>query len=283
MSPETELYIYYAGHGFFSDGKNYLTLYDTSKLNLVKTSISFEDLFLNTFRSIGAKSFVAFIDACAEGIPNNQRGINFRGIDFKTIPLNSRDAFRYALYFSCSPNEKSISDDKLEHGVWTYFLIHAFNDIEAFDTGNYISTASLQKYLMKKVGEFTKGLNKQTPYSVISSSESWILYNSENEKSFEEKIEFMEDEFFNKAYLLNIIKGDYEEDEVWGNYPFSEDLCWGISDTLPDDWPDTLTELMYHANRVRAGQKTMISYEEQIEVEKRIMDFINSIDTSEVE
>lgn len=56
-----------------------------------------------------------------------------------------------------------------------------------------------------------------------------------------------------------------------------------ISDTLPDDLHDTLTELMYHANRVRAGQKTMISYEEQIEVEKRIMNFINSIDTSEVE
>ena len=260
MSQETELYIYYAGHGFFSDGKNYLTLYDTSKINLIETSISFEDLFLNTFRAKGAKSFVAFIDACAEGVPNNQRGINFRGIDFKTIPLKSSDAFRYALYFSCSPNEKSISDDKLEHGVWTYFLIQAFSDIAAFDTGNFISTESLKKYLTKKVEEFTKGTNKQTPYSVISSSESWILYNSGEEPSFED---FVVSYYFEFIDECNRVNQRVRVDDEINTMAMARDLCWYICDELCPDWEQLVTKLEFYYNEVENEKTFSLSYAEQ--------------------
>lgn len=44
LNTDTELYFYYAGHGFFLDGKNYLSTYETSLLNLTATSISFEDV-----------------------------------------------------------------------------------------------------------------------------------------------------------------------------------------------------------------------------------------------
>ena len=274
MSPDTELYIYYAGHGFFFEGKNYITLYDTSTLNLVDTSLSFEDLFLNTFRSIGAKSLVAFIDACAEGVPNNQRGINYRGVDFKTIPSDSCDAFRYALYFSCSPKEKSISDDNLEHGVWTYFLIKAFSDIEAYDTGNYISTASLQNYLMKKVGEFTNGLNKQTPYSVISSNQSWILFNSEPVASFDECVISLYKRFIDECNRINQrVKVDDEINTI----ALARDLCWQISDKLCQDWERIVTKLEFYYNEVESEKPISLSYAEQEKVLDEIEMLITSI------
>ena len=74
---------------------------------------------------------------------------------------------------------------------------------------------------------------------------------------------------------------DYRYSDLYGDYSFSESLCRLVPESLPEDWLDTLNELNYHAKRVRTGQKTMITYEEQLEVEKRILDFINSIDTSD--
>lgn len=260
MSPDTELFIYYAGHGFLFDGKNYITLYDTSTISLVETSLCFEDLFLNTFRSIGAKSFVAFIDACAEGVKTNQRGINYRGIDFKAISLEPQESFRYALYFSCSPNEKSISDDELKHGIWTYFLIKAFDDDEACDNGHYISTISLQNYLVKKVGEFSNGSNKQKPYSVISSSERWILFNSEPEPSFEEYVISYYDWFLNECNRVNQKVG--VDDEI-NTIDMARDLCWYIYDELCEDWQKIVTELDFYYNEVEDEKSFSLSYAEQ--------------------
>lgn len=73
---------------------------------------SFEDLFLNSFRGSGAKSCVTFIDACAEGVSAYQRGIEFRGIDMNSALIGDESEYRYALYFACSPTEKSMSDDE---------------------------------------------------------------------------------------------------------------------------------------------------------------------------
>lgn len=263
MSPDTELFIYYAGHGFLFDGKNYITLYDTSTISLVETSLCFEDLFLNTFRSIGAKSFVAFIDACAEGVKTNQRGINYRGIDFKAISLEPQESFRYALYFSCSPNEKSISDDELKHGIWTYFLIKAFDDNEAYDHGPYISTISLQNYLVKKVEEFTNKINKQKPYSVISSSENWILFNSEPEPSFEEYVISYYDSFLEECNRVNQRVG--VDDEI-NTMAMARDLCWEICDELCEDWEKLVTELDFYYNEVENEKTFSLSYSEQISI-----------------
>ena len=260
MSPDTELYIYYAGHGFFFEGKNYITLYDTSTLNLVDTSLSFEDLFLNTFRSIGAKSLVAFIDACAEGVNSNQRGINYRSIDFKAISLDPQESFHYALYFSCSPKEKSISDDNLKHGVWTYFLINAFSDIEACDNGNYISTTSLHSYLLEKVVEFTKGKNKQTPYSVISSSKSWILFNSEPVASFENYVISYYYSFLDEC---NRVNQRVEVDDEINTMAMARDLCWSICDELCQDWQKLVTKLEFYYNEVENEKPISLSYAEQ--------------------
>ena len=145
MPIETELYLYYAGHGFFSEGKNYLTTYDTSKLDLVRTSLSFEELFFDTFRKSRAKACIAFIDACAESTSSNERGLSIRGLDFRNTTMCDESEFRYALYFSCSPYEKSISDDTLQHGIWTSCLLDALTGDES---------AYVKQQLQCKDGEY---------------------------------------------------------------------------------------------------------------------------------
>ena len=276
MSSDTELYIYYAGHGFFSEGKNYLTTYDTNTIDLIETSLSFEDFFLNSFRKSGAKSCVAFIDACAEGISTNQRGIELRGIDMKSTLLDDESKYKYALYFACSPKEKSVSDDKLKHGVWTWFLICALQgDENAYDQGKYITTTSLETYLRRSVCDYTKLGNKQTPYSVISSNGSWKLVDYEDDVSFEELIYRAYDEFILQCNLANqeLSIGVYDDIH---NFAQARDLCWDINKKLCCDWEEIVTSLEYYFNMISRGKEITLTYVEQ----KELLDEFNRLNYS---
>lgn len=263
MSNDAEIYLYYVGHGFFCEGKNYLTTYDTSKLDLIETSLSFEDLFLNSFRSSGAKSCVAFIDACAEGVSANERGIEFRGIDMTATMGVDESAYRYALYFACSPKEKSISYDELHHGVWTWFLMQALNgDEKAYDRGRYISTASLGEYLRHSVSEYTKQTNQQTPYSVISTDTDWKLVDYGDDLSFEEQVCILYDEFILQCNLANQeldigVYGDIH------NFAQARDLCWEICEKLCFDWEEIVTSLEFYCNMIMNGKEIKLTFIEQ--------------------
>lgn len=281
MSCDTELYIYYAGHGFFANGNNYCTVYDTSTLDLVDTSLSFDDLFLNSFRSSGAKTCVAFIDACAEGVSHNQRGINVRGIDINSTSMDINNDFKYALFFACSPKEKSESDDSFQHGIWTWFLLKALNgDEKAYDKGKYISTTSLGDYLKSSVVDYTK--NKQTPYSVISSNGSWKLVDFGEEESFEDLVYQAYDEFMYQCNLANqeLTIGAYDD---INNFATARDLCWEISDKLCDDWDEIVTSLEYYMNVLKYGKKINLTYSEQKTLLSDFYDLITSFPTYENE
>lgn len=259
-------YIYYVGHGFFYEGKNYLTTYDTSTLDLVETSLSFEDLFLNSFRKSGAKSCIAFIDACAEGISTNQRGVAFRGIDVNSALIDDKSAYRYALYFACSPKEKSISDDDLQHGIWTWFLIKALKGEEAaYGEGKYISTDSLEKYLKHSVSNYKNQGNKQTPYSVISSNNGWKLVDYGDDVSFEEQLYIAYDEFM---FQCNSANQELNIGSYGGirNFAQARNLCWHIQKYLCYDWEEIVINLEYYFNLISNGKKIKLSYIEQKEL-----------------
>lgn len=265
MPIETELYLYYAGHGFFSEGKNYLTTYDTSKLDLVGTSLSFEELFFDTFRKSRAKACIAFIDACAESTSSNERGLSIRGLDFRNTTMCDESEFRYALYFSCSPYEKSISDDTLQHGIWTSCLLDALTgDESAYDGGKYISTRSLDEYLRKAVRQYIGDRNKQTPYAIISSSGEWKIVDFDGEYSFEEGVYSAYEDFFFQCNSANqeCDIGAYSEIH---NFAQARDVCWCISESLCPDWEEIVTKLEFYYNALIRGRAGNLSYSEQKE------------------
>ena len=263
MAKDTELFLYYAGHGFFYEGVNYLTVYDTSTIDLVATSLSFEELFLNSFRCSGAKSCVAFIDACAEGIGIRQRSIGFRGLDMGSARIIGDIGYRYALYFSCSPKEKSMSDDRLQHGIWTWFLIKALQgDEDAFDQGNYISTTSLERYLKKSVNNFLKHGKVQTPYSVISTESSWKLVEYGQQILFDELVCEAYGEFLFQCNSVNqeLNLGGYGEIQ---NFQQARTVCFNIKESLCYDWERIVVNLEYYFYLVNEGRGIELPYSEQ--------------------
>ena len=284
LPKEAEVYFYYAGHGFFYEGKNYITAYDSKDVDvehkeLVASSIPMEECIFDVVKSAGVKSFIAFIDACAEGISSSCRGIGARGIEMAATVFDGDSSCRCAVYFACSPNEKAIPDDELKHGVWTWFLIKALQgDEKAFDKGKCITTNSLQEYLRRSVREFTRLRNKQTPYSVVSSSGNWKLVDYSDDFSFEDGVLFAYGEFLFQCNTVNqeLAIGLYEDIH---NFAQARDLCWEISDKLCPEWEAIVACLEFCVIMLDRGKALNLTYTGQKEMLEDFEMLINSFPT----
>jgi len=290
LTADTVLFFYYAGHGFFLDGRNYLTTYETSTLDLKNTSVSFENIILEEFRNSKANTFVAFIDACAEGMSDNSRSLPMRGIRLRMeADEENRCGFNYAIFFACSPEEKSYSSDKLKHGVWTWHILKAF-DINAYNRGIMPckSTESLKKYLHDTVRVYAtnhpdENIKPQTPYAIISANSEEAIFEVVDKKhTFEYWIEYYYEEFFNKCYLANLdYDVGYDAESVMDNIAVARDVCWSLSVRFdfPIEWEDVLNNMQYYASRIQKGKRIDIPYAEQIEILEDIECFVDSIPT----
>lgn len=301
LEPDSDLFFYYAGHGFFVDGENYLTAYDTSTLDLVKTSVNFEDLFLKTFKKSCATRCIAFIDACSQPQDEKARGVNIRGIDLSTFEseLINR-TYGYTIFMSCSPHEKSYSSNKLEHGIWTWFLSKALRgDKYACDKEPCVTTYSLKNYLYKSLIDYRKNIdelpNHQTPYAIISSnSDEIILRLSDIEDKKEigemnqrESFSFREECFGAKGLLFNSCslacyeKGIIVDDgfEV-NNFEAAREVCKEVirmGFSLVSDWEEAISKLRYYCEAFEYGHEVDIPYYQQDEVIDSINCLIDDI------
>jgi len=152
-SNEDKLLIFYAGHGFSKNNCNYLTCYDTQYNDLENTSIKLQDIF-EYLKSCGSKRIIFFLDSCESGLPIHD---NMRNI-FTTMTADELEEFfkasEYCIGFaSCKIGQKSYSSPSLEHGIWTYHLLHALNGkVSEILTKDYSLTAiNIQSYLLKEV------------------------------------------------------------------------------------------------------------------------------------
>lgn len=286
LPTDAEVYFYYAGHGFFYEGKNYITAFDTNNIDyveLVNSSIPMEECIFDVVKSAGVKSFVAFIDACAEGISGSCRGIESRGLNLSSRVFEDNTSCKCAIYFACAPNEKAIPDDELQHGVWTWFLIQALNgDEKAFDKGKFITTNSLQEYLLYSVREFTKLRNKQTPYCILSSSENWKLVDYSEKQSFEEEVYDLYETFMAKCDIACDWLHIGNSGGHVNNFADAREVCKELSeenrgrwenlgivksfDNLCDNWEETVSSMEFCVSMLDKGRTLGFSYAEQREL-----------------
>jgi uncharacterized caspase-like protein len=155
LSPGDRFIFFYAGHGFYANGTNRLTTWDTHPNNLVGTTVSLEEVLLKPLKERQDVDSLVFIDACAADLKTSI--VQARDIvgdltrgEFETLVQSTDHA---AAFFACSPNEKAYPSDTLMHGIWTYHLIQALQgDAEgALDRDRFITGESLKNYLTVEV------------------------------------------------------------------------------------------------------------------------------------
>jgi uncharacterized caspase-like protein len=169
VTEKDRVFLYYAGHGFASVDRNYVTCHDTVRGDLEATSIPIQWIFSRIDRS-ECRRCAVFLDACHSGITHisNERGI----LDHLTehqIAKFFADAEHKVCFSACKDTQKSYSAPALKHGIWTYHILEALNGDapEALDQGRYLTAQSLQDYLQIEVPASARKVRsdqpKQTP------------------------------------------------------------------------------------------------------------------------
>ena len=178
LSPGDRFIFFYAGHGFYANGTNRLTTWDTHPNNLVGTTVSLEEVLLKPLKERQGVDSLVFIDACAAYLKTSivqARDIvsDMTRSEFEALVQSTDHA---AVFFACSPNEKAYPSDTLKHGIWTYHLIQALQgDAEgALDRDRFITGESLKNFLTVEVPAYIRANTKiqatQRPYAILSSN-----------------------------------------------------------------------------------------------------------------
>jgi len=182
LSPDHQFIFYYVGHGFYKNGHNMLTCWDTSSFNIEETSVSMSDVLLEPLKRSGCKRSLIFLDTCAEDLKGflDSRDI-LADMSAKELEEFTKLSEYNAVFMSCSPGEKSYSCDLLKQGIWTHHLAEALSGKteQAIVKDVIITAGSLQNYLSAAVPEYiarTKvGARMQRPYAKLQAQRDFAI------------------------------------------------------------------------------------------------------------
>lgn len=171
---------YFAGHGCYRDGKNYLAPVDGEKTD-IKASFVLIDKLFKYFKDSNSKKITVFLDCCHSGpdsVDLTRKIDDTFSADELMYQYNKEE---YCMGFAaCKSNQSSVSHPKLQNGVWTHFLIKALaGDAGSIYEKGLLFGDKLQSYLNKETAEFVK-LNTtkkrdQTPIVFGKMSDRFIV------------------------------------------------------------------------------------------------------------
>lgn len=169
LTEDDDFFFFFAGHGFSENGHNYITCFDTHIGDIVKTSISLQEIF-KQIRATACKHVILFLDSCHSGLEIDDK---MRGILTTMTETEISDFFKASEYqagfASCKSEEYSYPSGVLHHGIWTYHIIKALNgeSQSALEGRNLLTANSLQSYLSNEVPRVVRetitSSSKQTP------------------------------------------------------------------------------------------------------------------------
>jgi len=169
---ETELYVFYSGHGVpQKDGKfAYLFPSDGKIDRLDKQGYQLED-FYNNLNELEAKNVTVFLDACFSGASRSSEKIeaeNLTGTKAVIVRVNKPKPWlsnpNFTVFSSSTGTETSLGYDAAKTGLFSYFLMAGMQGLADTDENNEITLGELKNYVIKNVTEIAPKISgKQTP------------------------------------------------------------------------------------------------------------------------
>ncbi|HST20785.1 MAG TPA: caspase family protein [Blastocatellia bacterium] len=175
-----QMIVFLAGHGIVrglgAQAKGFFLPVDVdaqSKDALERTGLDLEELS-RRLSNLKASQFTIFIDACREdpfpgrGIKGNtMTDVMARGL--RVAPPDSRPAGTEPptaiTFYACQVGERAYEDPKLEHGVFTYFILNGIRDIANRPDGR-VEAGYLAAYLRENVAKWSKEFQQRAKYPV---------------------------------------------------------------------------------------------------------------------
>jgi len=186
-----QVIIFWAGHGILKpddssydgDGfSKYLASVDTQKKSYEATALPAE-LLKRVFQRLSSNHVVFIADTCFSGSSGGRTVIALEADDrIRAIEIQENFIERLIqkkgrlILCASRSNQLSIESDKLQHGVFTYFLLRGLRgEAHDVDKDGLISTDEIMIYLEKNVASFTN--NKQNP---IKKGEGVVILGRKN-------------------------------------------------------------------------------------------------------
>jgi hypothetical protein len=138
---------YYSGHGEYDDKEeNSLLLFED------ETTIAVGDVFQNFFVPLKAKNQYLIVDACHSG---NNVHIKEKGNIQKRERKLLYDSKELFFLFAAEANRKAYQGDKLQNSYYTFYLIEAIKNKKNYDEDGFLSMASIDEYVRRKISKHT--------------------------------------------------------------------------------------------------------------------------------
>ena len=157
----TDLYIFFAGHGMGSDdGKSmFLLPYDGTPALLEDSAIRRDQLFKD-IASLNPNSVTVFLDTCYSGSTReSEMLIAARPVLIKVNEQEIPDGF--TVFTAASGEQTAKPLPEVEQGLFSYFLMRGLEGEADIDQNGEVSAGELHEYTRKNVSRFSSGT--QTP------------------------------------------------------------------------------------------------------------------------
>ena len=219
VKEEDSLIFLFTGHGeFYKVGNKtnyYLITYDTKYNDLDNTALNMS--FIKTLiTKIKCKKKIIFLDSCYSGGISKNPNSTVVTDSTKDYVFNNLISEDYSIITSSQPSQMSWECNKLNHGVFSYFLIKGLCGAVESKNGE-VDLMTLYLFIHHAVSNYvkTKFLKKQEPkfFGAFTGFFHLPLLVELEELKKEQQIKFKEKEFtFEKVKCIGIDesgKGDY--------------------------------------------------------------------------
>lgn len=178
VQPGHQVMVFLAGHGITrglgAQAKSYFLPADAdaaTKESLEASSIDLEDLG-RRLSALKASQYTIFVDACREdpfpgrGIKGNQMtDVMARGLYIRKGGEQQTEQPTAIIYYACQVGERAYEDPKLEHGVFTYYILSGIRDLASNPDGR-VEAGHLATYLRENVKRWTAEYQQRAKYPV---------------------------------------------------------------------------------------------------------------------
>jgi len=174
---------FFGGHGFTFKNQNYLAPYGVTIDDLEGDGFAINDLE-SLLATSKAKRKLVFIDAC-----RNDPGEGSRGVEQRSFAkLNAAEGLK--IMFSTKEGRLSYEDDRLQQGIFTYFLVRALNG-EAAGPDGLVTFRDMSDFVTEKMRAYTVERGQvQVPFEAGESSGDFLLAKSLKDASVRQPFTF---------------------------------------------------------------------------------------------
>ena len=175
-SGETELIIFFAGHGLASNnGKElYLLPQDSDPDLLIRTALSRTELFKEII-ALNPKSVTMFLDTCYSGVSRDEKTLLASARPVRIIADEQDTPNNFTIFSASQLDQISSGLKEAKHGIFSYYLMKGLEGKADVNKDKDITNGELLAYMDQNVAQKASELGRQQNPSLAGDPDKILM------------------------------------------------------------------------------------------------------------